>query len=701
MAKLLRQRQGDGNRPGLLARLSGREKAPKPVRFDTTPLRVRMLMLPLLALGLTLFVELCNRGLSLPRLGAFVFGHPLLFLYNALIVLTTLSLSELFKRRKAVLTTASLLWVVMGLVQFLVVKNRTQPFCSVDILMLKDAFSLITIYFTWPQIIAMFLGGFLVVAAIVMVFAKLRKRESRRLHVALVGFIGLVALCVMLAAACTSAGVFPQRFDSLVDAYNDYGFATCFALTFGQQGISRPQEYAPETVAEILEDLTEEPEQTALKYPTFDEDDNLTHPNIVYVQLESFFDVNTVIGGRYSEDPTPWFNRLCERFPSGLLYVPTVGGGTANTEFEILSGLNLDFFGAGEYPYNTVLQTKACESVCNDLREQGYVSTAMHNNSGTFYSRNIVYRNLGFDRFVPLEYMHDAKYNAIGWAKDYMLTDEIMQALRSTDARDLIMCIGVESHGKYAETYEFTNGDVDVLALPEGIPLAPFQNFASAARSVDRNFLMRLIVTLTQFDEPTIVVAYGDHLPALDLEADMLTTGSVYASRYVIWNNFGGSFEAPDIQAYRLSASVMKQLGFSGGPIAKLHQSFPADSEDEEYLDKLKLLEYDMLYGDQQAFEGEYPYQATDMTFGSLPVTITGAALEYRRLLVTGENFNEFSAILVDGQGMDTVYIDSQHLAARVDDVAGFNPEAEIVVAQIARDGTGTELGRSEGWSMK
>ena len=56
MAKLLRQRQGDGNRPGLLARLSGREKAQKPVRFDTTPLRVRMLMLPLLALGLTLFV---------------------------------------------------------------------------------------------------------------------------------------------------------------------------------------------------------------------------------------------------------------------------------------------------------------------------------------------------------------------------------------------------------------------------------------------------------------------------------------------------------------------------------------------------------------------------------------------------------------------------------------------------------------------
>lgn len=693
MAKLLRR-----GRPAAGKRGEAREA--RPVQLDNTPLWVRVVELPLLALALTLLVELCNRALSLPRLGAFAFGHPLLFLYNALIVLTSLALSELFKRRKAVLMTVSIAWAVMGVVQFLVVKNRTQPFCSVDILMLKDAFSLITIYFTWPQIIAMFLSGFLVVAAVVMLFAKLRRRASRRFHIALVGFIGLVVLCVMLAAVGTSAGVFPQRFENLVDAYSDYGFATCFAFTFGQQGISRPDAYAPETVAEILEELTEEPEQTVLQYPTFDEDDNLSHPNILYVQLESFFDVNTIIGGRYSEDPTLWFNRLCERFPCGELYVPTVGGGTANTEFEILSGLNLDFFGAGEYPYNTVLQTTACESVCYDLREQGYVSTAMHNNSGTFYSRNIVYRNLGFDRFVPLEYMRDAKYNAIGWAKDSFLTDEILQALNSTPERDMIMCIGVESHGKYAETYEYTPGDIEVMGLPEGVPLAPFQNFVSAVRSVDRNFLMRLIVTLTQFDEPTIVVAYGDHLPALDLEGEMLTTGSVYTSRYVIWNNFGGSFEAPNLQAYRLSANLMKQLGFSGGVIAKLHQSYPPESEDEEYLDKLKLLEYDMLYGDQTAFEGEYPYEPTDMRFGSLPVTITGASLEYRRLLVTGERFNEFSTILVDDAAVDTMYIDAQHLAARVDDVAGFNPEAQLCVAQLARDGTGTELGRSEVYAM-
>ena len=672
-----------------------RARAAREVVYDTQDWRRRLYILPLLALVLTLYVEFCNRGLSLPRLFDFVAHRPALFLYNALIILTSLVFSELFKRRRAVLATLTLLWLVLGAVEFLVVKNRTQPFCSVDILMLKDAFSLITIYFTWASIIAMFGAGFLLVALVVMVFTRMRKREKRNFSVSLIAFVGMVLLCIMIAALGTRGGVFPQRFDNLVEAYSDYGFATCFAFTFGQQGIARPTEYSTETVSDIVSELASGDEDVKLVYPTFDEEDNLTHPNIIYVQLESFFDVNTVRDAYYSTDPTPWFNRLCERFPSGLLYVPTIGGGTANSEFEILTGLDLDFFGAGEYPYNTVLQNTACESICTNLKPFGYTATALHNNSGTFYSRNIVYSNLGFDRFVPLEYMHDAKYNAVGWAEDAVLTGEIMQALKSTEGRDMIMCIGVESHGKYAEIYERQDGDVEVYNLPEGIPEAPFRNFVRAARSTDQHFLMPLIISLIKFDEPTIVVAYGDHLPALELEADMLSTNSLYATRYVIWNNYGKSFEAPDLQAYRLSANLTRQLGFGSGVISRLHQSTPADEEDEAYLSKLEMLEYDMLYGDHEAFEEEY--EPTELTFGSVPITISDAALEYRRLLVTGENFTEFSTILIDGQPADTVYIDSGHIVARVED--GSTAES-ICVAQICRDGTGTELSRSEPFEL-
>ena len=672
-----------------------RAKAAREITYDTQDWRKRLYILPLLALALVLIVEFCNRHLSVAALAAFVAQHPLIFAYNWLIILTTLVFSELFKRRRAVLTTLTLLWVVLGVVQFIVVKNRTQPFCSVDILMLKDAFSLITIYFTWPQIILMFGCGFLLVALVVMVFTRMRRREKRNFSLSLIAFVGFVLLCFMIAALGTNAGYFPQRFENMVDAYNDYGFATCFAFTFGQQGIARPTEYSTETVSDIVTELVGGEDGVTLTYPTFDEADNLTHPNIIYVQLESFFDVNTIEGATYSTDPTPWFNRLCTRFPSGLMYVPMIGGGTANTEFEVLTGLNLDFFGAGEYPYNTVMQTTACESICTDLKQYGYTTTALHNNNGTFYSRNIVYGNLGFDRFVPLEYMHDAKYTPIGWAQDEVLTGEIMQALRTTEGRDMIMCIAVESHGKYAETFEPQEGDIEIDNLPEGIPLAPFQNYVRAIHSTDQNFLMKLIISLIKFDEPTIVVAYGDHLPALELEADMLATKSLYASRYVIWNNYGASFEAPDLQAYRLTANLTGQLGFAGGVISRLNQSTPADDESPEYLSKLEMLEYDMLYGDHEALEEDY--QPTELIMGTEPIVIEDAALEYRRLLVTGENFTEFSTLLINDQPVDTAYIDSNHIIARVDDGA----EVEhICVAQICRDGGGTELGRTEPFEL-
>ena len=356
--------------------------------------------------------------------------------------------------------------------------------------------------------------------------------------------------------------------------------------------------------------------------------------------------------------------------------------------------MNLDFFGAGEYPYNTILQQSTCETMCYNLKPYGYVSTAMHNNSASFYGRNIVYPKLGFDRFVPLEYMPDVKYTSLGWAKDMGLVREILTALDSTDERDLVFCVAVETHGKYDETYEYKRGDIEVFRLPEQIPLAPFQNFVNMLPGTDV-FLKELTLALIRFDEPTIVVAYGDHLPALELENELLSTGSIYASRYVIWNNFGGQFEAPDLQAYRLNANVLKQLGFSGGVVARLHQAADPGETGEEYMQKLEMLEYDMLYGDQEAFEGEYPYVETEMSLGSRDIVITGAQREYHRLLVTGENFTEFSAVVVDDQPIDTLYIDPEHIIASLDDgvvMAGF------CVAQIGRDGG--ELGRTPMWKM-
>ena len=131
------------------------------------------------------------------------------------------------------------------------------------------------------------------------------------------------------------------------------------------------------------------------------------YPNIIMLQLESFFDPTLWRNNPVQGDPIPMFHFLERNFPSGYLSVPSVGAGTANTEFECISAMNLDFFGPGEYPYKTILQKTACESMAFDMKNLGYKAHAVHNNEATFYDRHKVFAQLGFDTFTPIEYMYD------------------------------------------------------------------------------------------------------------------------------------------------------------------------------------------------------------------------------------------------------------------------------------------------------
>lgn len=89
-----------------------------------------------------------------------------------------------------------------------------------------------------------------------------------------------------------------------------------------------------------------------------------------------------------SEDPIPNFHNLESNYSTGYLTVPVVGAGTANTEFEVLTGMSMQYFGTGEYPYKTILKQTDCESIASDLSKIGYGTHVVHNNTATFYSRN-------------------------------------------------------------------------------------------------------------------------------------------------------------------------------------------------------------------------------------------------------------------------------------------------------------------------
>ena len=640
-------------------------------------------MLPI-SLLVALAVELLNHQ-SFEKLLLFLQGHPWMFLFNVEIIFNTFLFAELFRRRRGVRWLLGILWLVLGAVNAIIQKTRVLPFTTRDVLLIPDGLKMITVYFKWYEIVGMFAGAALIIAGMVLIVVKSRKRGTFDRALSLGVFCAVTALTVVVTRVSTTAGGIDWEKTNLVDAYHDYGFAYGFTCTFADFGISRPTEYSEELVEEIAGDVIE---PTAAPEPEAEEP--LT-PNVVFVQLESFFDVDALEDASFSTDPIPVFRELMETCPHGQLRVPSVGGGTANTEFEVLTGMNLDYFAAGEFPYNTILKDTSCETVCFNLKELGYTATAVHNYTGTFYGRNTVYAQLGFDRFVPQEYMNGLTYNALGWAHDSVLTGETMQALATTPGRDFVFAVTVQSHGKYPAEGEKVEGDIAVLSAPEAVDKTALTYYVNELSQVDA-FIGALINELEAFDEPTVLVLYGDHLPALGLEADDLSTGDLYQTTYVLWNNFGLAMEGGDLQAFQLSAYVLGQLNIHEGILTRFHQNFEPDCDEEDYLSFLRVLEYDMLYGDHNIYEGGSPYQPTALKLGTAPIVCESYTYDpgTATISVYGQNFTTYSDIIVDGERKNAVFADETRLIARAN---GVTEDSLVCVGQFTREGD--ELGRS------
>ena len=640
-------------------------------------------MLPV-SLVLALVIELLNHHTP-EKLILFLTGHPWMFLFNVEIIFNTFLFAELFRRRRGTRWALGILWVVLGAVNSIVQVTRVLPFTTRDVLLIPDGLKMITVYFKWYEIAGMFVGAALLIAGIVLLVVKCRKREPFDRAVSVGVFCAVTALTLVVGKVSVEVGDIDWEKTSLVDAYQNYGFAYGFTYTFADFGISRPTEYSEELVEEIADDVIE---PTAAPEP--EEAEPLT-PNVVFVQLESFFNVHDLVDAEYSREPIPVFRELMETCPHGQLKVPSVGGGTANTEFEVLTGMNLDYFGAGEFPYNTILQDTTCETVAFDLKELGYTATAVHNYTGTFYGRNTVYAQLGFDRFVPQEYMNGLTYNALGWAHDSVLTGETMKALTTTPGRDFVFTVTVQSHGKYPDTPVEGLDDIAVLAAPETVNATALQNYVNELSQVDA-FIGALIDELEDFDEPTVLVLYGDHLPALGIETDELATGDLYQTTYVLWNNFGLDMEGGDLQAFQLSAYVLGQLNIHTGILTRFHQNFAPDCDEDDYLSFLRVLEYDMLYGDHNIYGGDSPYQPTELQLGTEPIVCESFTYDpaTATISVYGQNFTTYSDILVDGERKNAVFADETRLIARA---TGVTEDSRVRVGQFTREGD--ELGRS------
>ncbi len=634
--------------------------------FDRKP----VFTISMIALILNLLIEILSRHSIIDGV-VYMLTNPVVFLYNAMIIVLTLSISQLFKRKTFVITFVSILWLALGITNFYLLGLRTTPLSATDFFLIRSVYLIVSVYLTPAQVILIVAAIILAIVMIVFIFMKFPKQSVRLKH-SVVFILSMVVLVALSTFGLLKVNAIADRFGNMVNAYDEYGFVYCFSVSVIDSGVEKPEEYSFDDVYEVLAENDAE-------------DDTDFTPNILVLQMESFVDCEYFKNYTYSENPNPYFQKLKENYSSGYLRVPSVGAGTANVEFEVLTGMSLYHFGAGEYPYKSILRSSTCESYPFVLKELDYNAQVIHNHNATFYDRNLVYPMLGFDRFISVEYMYDVAQTPLEWSKDYVLETEIMKALESTEGHDFLYTISVQTHGKYpTEPIEATT--IEVEGLPTEEDTVGFEYYIQQIKENDQ-LLEKIVNNIMAFDEPTVVVIFGDHLPNFKFEPEEYATNSLYLSEYVILTNFGKlgieDLEVidKDITSYQLVAEALDRVDIHNGLINKLHQN---RENNDNYNEDLELIEYDTLYGEKYSYGGEERYFPTDLQMGYGEIVVNGVETgEEGAALIKGEGFNEFSYVYVNNQLVDTVYVDYNTLSINAEDIV---PGAFITIGQIGDD---------------
>ncbi len=637
----------------------------------------------ILAFVLNLTIESFARH-SLAKGIDFFLSSPLVFLFNTMIIFTTLSIALIIKRRLFVYIIISALWLALGITNGIILVSRMTPFTTKDLAVFKDGMSIIAIYLSNMEIIFLAAGILVGVILLILLFVfgpKCKTPINYKRAAAMLAVIGISMTGVTEGAIKT--GVVDTFFANLAYAYRDYGVPYCFINTWLNTGIRQPINYSDKAVKGLFKE-GELGENSIAAIASEKETDNKKRPNIIILQMESFIDPLQVIDIEYSKDPIPNYRKLLSEYSSGYLTVPAVGAGTANTEFEMLTGMSVKFFGPGEYPYKSILLEKTCESVPYQLKNIGYTATAIHNHRGAFYGRNKVFKSLGFDRFTSLEYMNHVVKTPKNWAKDEILTEQILDALDTTDTRDFVYACSVQGHGVYPTEKVIVNPEITVTKAPTEKQKWQYEYYTNQIYEMDA-FIGELLGKLEEYKEDTVVIIYGDHLPALDMKEEELKCGNLFNTQYVIWSNFPMKKENKDLYSYQVMANVYDKLGYHMGVMTKYHQSRENTKEynTNKYRKGMKLLEYDMLYGKNYVFGGESPYKPSELQMGIKPIKVTDVVRIGSKLYIKGENFTEYSKISLDGKILKTIYLGSSILGLQEE--VDLNSASKMKVSQVEK----------------
>lgn len=524
----------------------------------------------------------------------------------------------LTKRIQLAVILPALLTALAGLANYFVLKFRSAPIMPWDIYSIKTAASVADNfeYTLSKNAILALLGFFLIILLGACCRLTLRINWKKQAASAVLVFLMLFGFTKMLHqdGAIRYFKLYDKLFTPTTMQYKD-GTAVAFLMELRFLSVGKPSGYSDSGAKELLSsyETNGTPKQT---------------PNIIVIMDEAFSDLSVLGDFETNQDYMPFIHSLMDGAAdtvSGTLNVSVLGGNTANTEFEFLTGNTMAFLPQGSVPYQQYIKGET-PTLASHLKGFGYQTAAMHPYHASGWERDQVYPWFGFDNSYFLDDFEDAEIIR-KYVSDQANFDKIIDIYEQKDADSPLFLFNVtmQNHSSYSEAYDNFHPDIELTDINS----QALENYLSLIKLTDEA-VENLITYFQAQEEETILVFFGDHQPtnfiadpilrSYGKTSDTLSDEELnlrYSVPFFIWANYDIE-EASEVETSvnYLGSQTLKLAGIPLDPYSayldELKETFPiitsmqvTDSSGESTSIKEKLpelntyeiLQYYMLFG--------------------------------------------------------------------------------------------------------
>lgn len=468
-----------------------------------------------------------------------------------------------------------------------VMNFRGTPFIPMDFLSITTAAGVANTYNYWPDY-KIITGTMLFIFILIISIKTKTPRYNILTKVISRTFAATFSSVLLILFFGTSVfadmGVRPD-FWNQTRGYRNYGFVFSFFSNTKYLYMSEPDEYDPNAIKDYVNNGEQNEDNI---------DDSYQKPNIICIMNETLSDLRVLGDLQTNEEYMPFLSNLKENTVRGNLYVPVIGAGTSNTEFEFLTGHSTAFLPSGSNAYMLYIKNHIA-SLVSTMEAQGYTSFALHPYYKAGWKRTEVYKNLGFNKFVGLEDILGPdlinEFQANGSDPDYLqgLIDEsfpnsgmlLRQYVSDKYNYDLLIKdyenrdksapyfafnVTMQNHGGYTINAQNFTETIYATNVSKTYPKA--NKYLSLIKHTDDAF-KGLVEYFSKVKEPTVICMFGDHQPSIEtgfiseiMGVDSLSNltpeqeQSRYCTPFYIWANY--DIEEQEIE--RLSSNYLSSL---------------------------------------------------------------------------------------------------------------------------------------------